>query len=86
MFNVSGTAYTASGGFPLRFGLFFGAMAICQLVDAVDEGAGWTLGEQLSVGGCSGSDHGCHGYAHSHGKYAHTSGARAFWQAAICWL
>ena len=48
MFNVSGTAYAAGGGFPLRFGLFFwGNGNLPDKWTPIDEGADWTLSEQL---------------------------------------
>jgi hypothetical protein len=48
MFNVSGNAYAAGGGFPLRFGLFFwGNGNLPDKWTPVDEGADWTLSEQL---------------------------------------
>ncbi len=48
MFNVSGNAYAAGGGFPVRFGLFFwGNGNLPDKWTPVDEGAGWTLSEQL---------------------------------------
>jgi hypothetical protein len=48
MFNLSGNAYAAGGGFPLRFGLFFwGNGNLPDKWTPVDEGAGWTLSEQL---------------------------------------
>ena len=49
MFNVSGTAYAAGGGFPLRFGLFFwGNGNLPDKWTPIDEGANWTLSEQLT--------------------------------------
>jgi len=48
MFNLSGNAYAAGGGFPLRFGLFFwGNGNLPDRWTPVDEGANWTLSEQL---------------------------------------
>ena len=48
MFNVSGTAYAAGGGFPLRFGLFFwGNGNLPDKWTPIDEGLNWTLSEQL---------------------------------------
>ena len=48
MFNLSGNAYAAGGGFPLRFGLFFwGNGNLPDRWNPVDEGADWTLSEQL---------------------------------------